>query len=186
MTWAVPIKTSWMKEQSNHTPSMDYAKDIYKVASTLNNFTALEVGMAWGFSTLAILEAGAKHLTSVDPNTAAEGKNESEANGYSNHVWTCVRSDRFWEANLNVSFDLMYIDGSHIYDDVKNDLEQAWARLNEGGLLLCDDWDHENNHIIKDGKIEYGVSLACWQFWRDHYNEIKQVDICGRVLWFRK
>lgn len=188
MSWQIPVKTEWMKTQETHIPSMTYAQDIHKVASRLKDFTALEIGMAWGFSTLAILEAGAKNLLSVDPNLMAEGEKEAKANGYTNHTWTCTRSDTFWEENIDVSFDLIYVDGSHLYKDVVNDLYQAWKRLNKNGLLLIDDWDHPKNQSVDiDGKnVEYGVSLACLEFWRDHVDEIKGVGIEGRVLWFKK
>lgn len=188
MSWHIPIKTAWMKEQSEHLPSMEYAKDIHKVASRMpKDFIALEIGMAWGFSTLAILEAGAKHLTSVDPNILAKGSEEAIANGYGDkHVWTVQRSKQFWAENPSVEYDLVYVDGSHLYDDVYNDLFQAWARLNKGGMLLIDDWDHKKNIQSENNTTEYGVSLACFEFWKDKVSEIKGVGIDGRVLWFKK
>jgi predicted O-methyltransferase YrrM len=183
MSWQLPVKTEWMREQSEHTPSMEYAKDIYRVASRLEDFTALEIGAAWGFSTLAILEAGAKHLMSVDNNALIKAPGEVEANGYKDrYVWNYVRSDKYWEENAN-KFDLIYIDGSHLYRDVKNDLYQAWQRLDDGGLLLVDDWDHAKNISAENDTTEYGVSLACWEFWRDHPCE---AGIEGRILWFQK
>lgn len=183
MKWSLPIKTAWMKDQSSHEPSMSYAKDIYAIASKLKDFTALEIGAAWGFSTLAILEAGAKHLTSVDNNVAAQGEAEAKANGYTNHVWDCTRSENFWKSNPTARFDLIYVDGSHKYEDVKNDLYCAWEMLNPDGLLLADDWDHKKNMVAEEDHAEYGVSLACWEFWRDHPCE---AGIEGRVLWFKK
>lgn len=185
MSWQIHPKTEWMKTQVTHKPSMDYAQDIHKVASTLNNFDALEIGAAWGFSALAILGAGAKTLLSVDPNQAAQAKNETEANGYDNHVWNCVRSDQFWKENTS-TFDLIYVDGSHIYEDVKNDLYEAWKVLNKGGILMADDWDHKKNIEAENETSEYGVSLACWEFWRDHEKEVITAGIEGRVLWFKK
>lgn len=185
MNWSIPVKTDHMKHEFKHKPSMQYAKDIYRVASTLDKPLALEIGAAWGFSTLAILEAGAKHLTSVDNNIMAQGENEARANGYTNYAWDCTRSDKFWSTN-KTSFDLIYVDGSHIYDDVVNDLYEAWHFLNDGGLMLVDDWDHKKNIEVYDCKLEYGVSLACWEFWRDHIEEVKEVGIEGRVLWFSK
>lgn len=181
MSWSLPIKTNWMQGQSSHLPSMEYAKDIYKVASKLKNFEALEIGGAWGFSTLALLEAGAKHLTTVDPNVLIEAPNEAKANGY-DHAWTCQRSEDFWKEN-NSTFDLIYIDGSHLYKDVRNDLYEAWKVLNKDGLLLADDWDHPKNIVAEEQTSEYGVSLACWEFYRDHSCTIGQE---GRVLWFKK
>lgn len=184
MTWELPIKTEWMKSQSTHLPSMEYAKDIHRVATRLpQGFVALEIGMAWGFSTLALLEAGAKHLLSVDPNILAKGADEAKANGYTNHVWTVQRSEQFWQENKNTNYNLIYVDGSHLYEDVRNDLYEAWKRLTPGGLLMADDWDHKNNIKSENDTTEYGVSLACWEFWKDHPCE---AGIEGRVLWFKK
>lgn len=182
MSWQIPVKTDHMKKQSSHMPSMEYAKDIYRVASRLNKPVALEIGGAWGFSTLAILEAGAKSLETVDPNIMLEAANEAEANEYRNHIWNCARSEIYWQENSN-TFDLIYVDGSHLYKDISNDLVRAWERTNKGGLLMVDDWDHPNN-IKAEGEVsEYGVSLACWEFWRDNPCE---AGIDGRVLWFKK
>lgn len=186
MSWSIPVKTDWMKTQASHKPSMDYAKDIHRVASRLpEGFTALEIGGAWGFSTLAILGAGAKSLETVDPNVLAECKNESEANGYTNHIWNVLKSQDYWQPN-NTKVDLIYVDGSHLYDDVKNDLYKAWEQLKPGGLLMADDWDHINNIKVdvNSSFSIYGVALACWEFWRDH--PVKDAGIDGRVLWFQK
>lgn len=186
MTWHIPVKTDHMRAESKHQPSMDYAQNIHEVCRKMMSpgFTALEIGAAWGFSTLAILEAGAKSLTSVDNNTRIKALAEVEANGYADrHTWSCTRSDVFWKENLTARYDLIYVDGSHLYDDVKNDLREAWERLNPGGLLLADDWDHPKNIQAEGVQSEYGVSLACWEFWRDHPCA---AGINGRVLWFRK
>ena len=187
--WKIPINTQWMKEQSSHAPSMQYAKDIHAVASRMpKDFTALEIGSAWGFSALAILEAGAKNLLCVDPNIMAKAKSEADANGYGDKCqWTVCRSDKFWEENPTVHYDLIYIDGSHLYPDVSNDLSQAIKRLNAKGLILIDDFRHKKNRLNDpaNGYSEYGVSLACWEFYGDHYNQIKGIGIKGQVLWFK-
>ncbi len=188
--WHIPVKTDFMKEQSGHEPSMKYAQDIYKVASQLpKGFVALELGNMWGFSSLAILEAGARHLTSVDNNTLTHAQSEVDANGYSDKfTWTVCRSDKFWEENTTAFFDLIYVDASHRYVDVKNDVYEAIKYLNPRGLLMLDDFKHKKNQEVDiDGKsVEYGVSLAAWEFWDDHYGQIADVGIQGQVLWFRK
>jgi predicted O-methyltransferase YrrM len=188
MSWKIPVKTEFMKEQSLHEPSMRYAENIHEVAGWMpKGFTALEIGAAWGFSTLAILEAGCKSLMSVDNNVLAEGANEAVANGYAEqHTWNVCRSEQFWIENPDARFDLIYIDGSHLYKDVKNDLYEGWKRLNVGGKLLADDWDHPKNIKAENETTEYGVSLACFEFWRDHSEEIRTVRIHGRILVFAK
>lgn len=190
MSWKVPVKTEWMREQSSHEPSMRYAEDIHRVAKALGNtvgpFTALEIGAAWGFSTLAILEAGAKHLTSVDNNLNIMAPSEAEANGYGDkYVWDGTRSEEYWKTNTT-EFDLVYIDGSHLYVDVVNDLYEGWKRTKPGGIMMADDWDHKKNIKAENDTTEYGVSLACFEFWRDHQEDIAEVGIEGRILWFLK
>lgn len=187
MSWHIPVKTDHMRRESQHEPSMSYAQDIHSVASQMPaGFSALEIGAAWGFSTLAILEAGAGSLMSVDSNSRIKAPAEVEANGYTDkYAWSCSRSDKFWDENPDVRYDLIYIDGSHRYEDVKNDLEQALIRLKLGGMLLVDDWDHPKNIQSENNTVEYGVSLACWEFWRDNARYLK-AGIQGRVLWFVK
>lgn len=186
MSWRIPVKTEHMKQQSEHEPSMRYAEDIYYVVSRQKPiYRALEIGGAWGFSTLAILENGVKELITVDPNTMAEASNEAMANGYKNHQWRVIRSDKFWEENTEM-YDLIYVDGSHLYKDVRGDLYEGWKCLNKGGSLLVDDWDHKKNQEAQNSEVEYGVSLACFEFWRDNHESIDLVDIHGRVLWFKK
>lgn len=186
MSWSIPVKTEHMRSQADHEPSMQYAKDIHE---TVNRYgikkNALEIGGAWGFSTLAILEAGVKNLVTVDPNQNAQAANEAKANGYTNHELLCIRSEEFWKNNTK-NFDMIYVDGSHLYKDVYSDLYEAWKVLNKKGILMIDDWDHKKNNVASDSEVEYGVSLACFEFWRDHINEIVKANIHGRVLYFIK
>lgn len=178
-----------MKSQAEHQPSHDYARDIYNAVKEFNrgNFAALEVGGAWGLSTLAILEAGAKHLTTVDPNLNCKCSEEAIVNGYKDkHSWTVCRSDQFWAENKDGDYDLVYIDGSHIYKDVKNDLAEGWKRLKKGGVMLIDDWDHKFNIKVVDvmDTPEYGVSYACCEFLSK--NKVDDIQVRGRVLVFKK
>lgn len=183
--WTMPVKTEWMKSQVSHTPSMDYARNIHDVAVRKKNGDALEIGGAWGFSTLALLDAGVKTLTTVDANGDVEAPREAAANDYTNHTFKNFRSEDFWKQNEH-TFDLIYIDGSHLYEDVRNDIYQAWNVLRADGLMMLDDWDHLKNIRSEGHHSEYGVSLATFEFWRDHVAEVKDVGILGRVLWFQK
>jgi hypothetical protein len=63
---------------------------------------------------------------------------------------------------------------------------KAGSDLNRWGYLLVDDWDHPKNIKAENDTTEYGVSLACFEFWRDHVVDVREVDMHGRVLWFRK
>ena len=184
--WHIPVKTPFMLSQND--TDFAYAKNIYDAIKNhdLNRFNALEIGGAWGLSTLAILEAGAKLLLTVDNNQNIEAHREAIANGYEeNHTWSCVRSEQFWIENDDQEprFDVIYIDGSHLYIDVVNDLYQGWKYLKPGGIMMADDWDHKKNIQSENNTVEYGVSLACWEFIRDHKCDI---EIEGRILIFKK
>jgi predicted O-methyltransferase YrrM len=74
------------------------------------------------------------------------------------------------------SFDLIYVDGSHIYQDVKRDLEQASRLIKPGGVICGDDLDQKptvdllavarqhldsDTFVLTDGSaIHPGVMLA--------------------------
>lgn len=167
MSYKNPIKTDWMVEQMNHEPTRQYAEDIYKMVHDWlgwedDTCKALEIGSAWGVSTLAILGVHPHiDLTSVDPDRT-KAYSEVKANGLSDR-WQGIetRSGEFWKNN-DKTYDLIYIDGSHLFQDVYNDLFQAWEVLNKGGLLMVDDWTHKlNKDIDMDAKEPiFGVSYA--------------------------
>ena len=68
------------------------------------------------------------------------------------------------------TFDLIYIDGSHVYKDVKRDLDNAWPLLNVGGIMCGDDLEHQftahEERVVAVADREYvdgyhpGVTLA--------------------------
>ena len=43
---------------------------------------------------------------------------------------------KYWK----IKFDLIYVDASHEYKDVKEDMRLYWSLLNEGGYMLGDDY----------------------------------------------
>ena len=55
-------------------------------------------------------------------------------------------TDDFFLSNTE-SFDLIYSDGSHYYEDVKKDFLNSLKILKKGGILICDDflWDYYSN-----------------------------------------
>lgn len=47
-------------------------------------------------------------------------------------------------------FDFVYVDSSHLYEDVKKDLEDWWPKIKEGGLMA----GHDYKKLDKFGVIE--------------------------------
>lgn len=164
--YKLPEKSDWFKEQNQHVPTLEYAQEIHSVVSGTRYKKALEIGCIWGVSTVTILLSGGGTLVSVDPipqtNPTMHAYTEVRFNELQDR-WSSFegRSEKFWEQNKD-KFDLIYIDGSHNYNDVKLDLNAAWVCLQKGGLLLTDDYLHDHNH-----DSDYGVSLAVLELMHD-------------------
>jgi hypothetical protein len=50
-----------------------------------------------------------------------------------------VTSDRFFAENPDLRFDLVFVDGLHTDEQVRRDVENALARLDEGGTIVLHD-----------------------------------------------
>lgn len=162
--WKLPEKTDYMKIQNDHQATLDYARQIHEAVLKYkpDYKNALEIGCAWGVSTLAIMTAGNGYLTSVDVNYQTKANAEVEANDLQSR-WIFEHSDSkdFWTLNKN-TYDLIYVDGSHKYPACKLDLFGAYDALEPGGILMLDDYTHHKNQVVDaDGiSVEYGVSYA--------------------------
>lgn len=157
MTSPVPLTTKAMQREMEHQPTRIYAEEISEVVSSLGPVaTALEIGAAWGVSTIAIAsKENVAWLTSVDSNPCPSAANEIEENGLdSKWEFRLQRSEAFWKENKR-QYDLIMVDGDHGYAGATLDLTEAWKVLVTGGTLIADDYRHDHN---KDG--DYGVSLA--------------------------
>ena len=62
------------------------------------------------------------------------------------------------------SLDFIYIDASHSYQAVKDDLIAWWPKLKSGGLFAGDDY----TFVINPGEGEYGVVKAVDEFEKKH------------------
>lgn len=190
MKWTLPQKTEWMESQMNHESSNAYAEDIFNLIKKYPYEEALEIGAAWGLSTLSILLAQEKgKLISVDKDENVKAIKEVEVNGLGDR-WQFINqsSDKFWQENQEKKelYDIIYIDGSHLYEDVYNDLFNAWDYCKAGGLIFLDDVTHKNNLKIDNNRLEtvYGISLAAWQL--VFAKNIKDIQTTSRLLAFIK
>lgn len=115
---------------------------------------ALEVGCYEGRTT-AMLADIFDEVVGVEPaprklllETATEKENITLCKGLLYDVLNDIGSD----------FDFVYIDGSHIGQDVILDVQLAWNKLKVGGVLLIDDYEWYNDPYIvemfNDGFID--------------------------------
>jgi len=153
--------TKYMTEQMEHGPTREMYETIYEIAKKQNYKNALEVGVAWAISTVAILSAGTGKLVSVDKSDYPNTKEQVNAYGFRER-WRFIESpSEETLPELPWKYDLICIDGDHRYKQVLDDLESAVKLLADDGVIIVDDYNHKNN-FTKDPDIErhYGVHKA--------------------------
>lgn len=146
------------------------------------NLRYLEVGLFEGRSLFWLLE---NVLT--DPSSRATGLDifegalkdryfhNLELSGCRDRVTTIIGSSQEELRKLPLgSFDIVYIDGSHSADDVLEDVILSWRLLDEGGLLILDDYRWHETSFFRDvgwdpswsphGAIDVFYSLYGWRF----------------------
>lgn len=62
--------------------------------------------------------------------------------------------------------DLIYIDGSHEYEDVKNDIIHYRQKLNNGGIIFGDDYSNTVFPGVKKAVDEFNREIINNWFWK--------------------
>ena len=77
----------------------------------------------------------------------------------------------------NEKYDLIYIDGSHVYSDVLNDANSAINLLNKNGILIFDDflWMHYP-------KINDNPMGAIKKFLESNIKNLKILSISHQII----
>lgn len=127
---------------------------LYDLCLSVKPQATLEIGMAYGFSTLFFLAAAAKngigYHTAIDPFQRADWNGIGLAHAQAlaprwgnepafRHIEE--RSDRAATdlARANCRYDLIFIDGNHRFDDVLVDFYLYAPLCRIGGLIILDD-----------------------------------------------
>lgn len=186
--WKLPIKTDWMKSQMNHEPTRVYAEEIYQcIKNNKSDYkNALEIGAAWGVSSLSILLAGDGKLTSVDINPKVKTPKEINANNFEDrHEFINSSSEEFYKKN-DETFDIVYVDGGHTYELAHLDIRECWKILNPGGLMIVDDVVHKYNKEVHPEALEphFGVAIAVMEHIVN--NNITKIGSSPKLWWTAK
>lgn len=165
-----------LKEIVETGESIDFEGNLISVSgtSTLNNIRiireilisnnfkdSLEIGLAYGASALAILSTlneisdGDFHHSAIDPFQLKTWKGSSlrviEEEGYSEHFQFYEDYSAFVLPELDKDgsrFDFIYVDGSHIFEDVFVDLYFSARLLKPKGIILFDDCTDKHVHKV--------------------------------------
>lgn len=149
------------------TYPQDYLLRLLTLARERNPKRILEVGFDQGASAMALLRgAPAAFMTSIDIYPCERGVERlthSEVSG--RHTFIQADSREFLKQDdilrkLGGTFDLIYIDGDHLFDAVMIDLENCSKLLNNRGVMVCDDAQKDHGH--------FGVYRAVLEFCSTH------------------
>ncbi len=135
--------------------------------------TTLEIGMAWGLSTLFILEALAEQNASIshtviDPFQTSRwygaGRRAVHDAGWNDKVEILEEFSRVALARMETEkrqFDFIFIDGGHRFEDVFVDLIFADTLLKPGGIMIFDDsWFDPVFLTCRFAETNYGYMSA--------------------------
>jgi len=87
-------------------------------------------------------------------------------------------SDKFFTSNIdNDNFDIVYIDGSHKYEDVLNDAKNSIKLLNKNGIIIFDDFLRQYYENISENP-----SKAIIEFLIDNEKIIKILNVDYQLI----
>jgi hypothetical protein len=164
-----------------------------KFVKKINNINYLEIGSFEGRSTVFISEL--KNTNSITAIDTWEGSDEHTTISFvkvfenfkkninttnkSNIIFFRGKSDNFFKKNKN-TYNLIYIDGSHEYCQVKRDFKNSFKFLEKNGYIICDDF---NWFFYKDiNKNPMKAILECY----DKYKKNLSVEFLNHQIIFKK
>jgi len=135
---------------------------LYDIANLFDNCIYLEIGAYAGASACLMLNnEKVKKVISVDLghpiNQSEVLKNIKSYMGHTNYNYTYVQGsssskkvlDDVKEILKNETIDILFIDGDHTYNGVKNDFETYSVLVSKGGYIIFDDYHCKQSPEVK-------------------------------------
>lgn len=198
------IKKQKRDEHKNYLTAKNCTTDYFSlnayywhsiINKTFNRFSYLEIGSWEGNSAMFILKNfNTKNVTCVDIWDLYNDSSKSEQikrfenfqsnlkefnERFSFHKST---SDEFFKNNEK-KYDVIYIDGWHEAPQVYRDICNSWYCLNEGGLVVCDDFfygdiiNNKNNNLPAD---------SINRFILENQNKLKILNVNNTQIFIKK
>ena len=198
------IKKQKRDEHKNYLAAKNCTKDYFSlnayywhsiINKTFKRFSYLEIGSWEGNSAMFILKNfNTKKVTCVDIWDLYNDSSKSEQikrfdnfqsnlkefnERFSFHKST---SDEFFKNNEK-KYDVIYIDGWHEAPQVYRDICNSWYCLNEGGLVVCDDFfygdiiNNKNNNLPAD---------SINRFILENQNKLKILNVNNTQIFIKK
>jgi predicted O-methyltransferase YrrM len=177
-------QNDYMKEQFAHQPTKEMFETIYEIAEKQKYKNALEVGVAWAISTIAILSAGKGSLLSIDKAKYKNTNDQISLHQFTNRWIFIEEPSEEALPVINDKFDLICIDGYHKYEWVIRDLENAVRLLTDDGVIIVDDYNHKYNFDKR--KDDYGVHQAVDELVKKYNLKLKIYNKANGIVEMRK
>jgi predicted O-methyltransferase YrrM len=152
---------------------VEYFESLKRISEQAKPKRILELGSGWGISGSAFLlgspEATMISIDRIPLNTLTDFRWTMDLFGFWERVKYINGVSYEVIKTLDGKFDLIYIDASHRYVEVMQDLSLSVLKVNEGGCIVMDDFWHKNNWEIEPKnrqEMNYGVFQAVkeWSF----------------------
>lgn len=126
-----------------------------------SDFTVLELGSFDGVST-RLFSFFAKKVVAVDRARRKDMLNAIDTN--KNICFYNTSFIDFLKQNTD-KYDLIYIDGCHDYDSVKNDIQNFLPLVKEGGFISGHDYKNDVEKVVKEFFKEEKIELFSDSSW---------------------
>lgn len=135
----IPENDSFFTDKSENP--QEYFQTKYDICKRVNPKRILEIGIGWGYSAYAFLNACPDaYYLGIDINANHRPQYISYLNKYDfNSI--IVDSTNITDLYLPV-FDFIHIDGDHSYAIAYRDIEMTLRVLSKKGYMLVDDYDN--------------------------------------------
>lgn len=141
------------------TYPQSYCRTLFDFARERQFKRGLEIGFDQGASALALLRGSPEAtLQSIDiyPCESGLARIAQEPKELRDRHMFLQEDSRVSLPKVEAKFDLIYIDGDHLYDAVAQDIANCAKLLEEGGVMVVDDADPNHSH--------FGVYRAVQEF----------------------
>lgn len=125
-----------------------YYKVKYDIAKRFNPKTILEIGVRAGYSAYSFLSAcPTARYTGIDAENKTHGGQGGPWMWYAQELLEKFDA-KFKQADsqkldkIDGTYDFIHIDGDHTTAGLLHDLEICWPAMNNGGVILVDDYDY--------------------------------------------
>ena len=94
-----------------------------------------------------------------------------------------MTSDEFFSQNTE-KFDLIFVDGMHKYEQVLKDVDNAFACLEENGIVVMHDVLPSNRYSAVANKKDKKKGIVAWNgdVWRTAFDLVQRADVSFYIV----